>query len=310
MSPLKDKDSPLALIIGMVLITAVVLGVMAFVPLEPFSSEKDWSYQGTAPLESVRLSLDADVCDVVVAFDDLPEGWVEVSMSAEGRSGYIAGEPGINFTVASSLNGANLTVSIVLDMETGPTVTYGESDIVVTIDRFVLTFLEIEVDVGDVAITVPENATLTGAAVHTDVGGLQVRLEEGAKVGDLDLRSDVGSVSVDCANAIFDDDALISAETGTGSIYLDVEQTSAPEGNFTFDCFAAVGSVHLTLMIQGDVAAEITSQANVGDIETELSRFSGMDVHLVSENHPDAWDIEFLLEADVGSVNIEAEWRE
>jgi hypothetical protein len=307
----KDIDGLLALVVGMILITAVVLGVMAFVPLEPFSSERDWSYQGTNPLESVHLAVDADVCEVEVAFADLGEKWVEVSMSTEGRSGYIAGEPEVNFTVASSLDGANLTVSVVLDMDTGPTVSYDESEIVVTIDLSVLSFLEIEVDVGDVVITVPANASMTGAAVHTDVGGLHVHLDEGAKVlGNMDLRSDVGSVNVDSLNAIFADGAAVSAGTGTGSIYLDVEQSTTPEGNLTFDCLAGVGSVHLSLMIEGDVAAEITSQANVGELEMELVGFSGMDVHLVSDNHPDVWNIEFLLEADVGSVNIDAEWRE
>lgn len=311
MIPGKDKDGLSALVVGIILIAAVVSGVMAFVPLEPFSSEKDWSYQGTTLLESLDIATDADVCDVEVAFADLSEGWVEVSMSAEGRSGYMAGEPEINFTVTSILNGANLIVSVVLDMDTGPTVSYGESDIVVTIDRSLPTFLEIDVDVGDVVITVPANTSLTGAEVHTDVGGLHVHLDEGAKVlGDVDLRSDVGSVNVDCVNAMFADGAVVSAVTGTGSIYLDVEQSATPEGNLTFDCLAGVGNVYLSLMIEGDVAAEVTSQANVGELETELVGFSGIDVHLVSDNHPDVWNIEFLLEADVGSVNIEAAWRE
>ncbi len=310
MSPGNDKDRVLALVVGMIMITAIVLGVMAFVPLEPFSSERDWNYSSATPLESLDIAIEADVCDVKVAFADLEDKWVDVTMSVEGRSGYIAGEPNINFTVDHSLNGANLSVSIVLDMDTGPTVSYGDSDILVNIDRSVLSLLEIEVNVGDVVITVPENAALTGAAVHIDVGGLHVHLEEGAKVGDLELRSDVGSVNLDCANAIFDEGSVVNAETGTGSIYLDVEQSSVPEGNFTFDCFAGVGSVHLTLMIEGDISAEITSQASVGDIETDLSGFSGMDVHLVSDNHPDIWNIEFFLEADVGSVNIDAEWGE
>jgi len=78
----------------------------------------------------------------------------------------------------------------------------------------------------------------------------------------------------------------------------------------TFDCLANVGSVHLTLDVAGDTSAEITSQAEVGDIETELVGFSGMDVHLVSDNHPDTWTVELMLEADVGSVHIDAEWRE
>ncbi len=310
MSPWKDKDRVLALIVGVILITAIVLGAMAFFPLGPFSRERDWNFGSTVLIESMDITIDADVCDVDVSFGDLENKWVEVSMSVEGRSGYISGSPDINFTVDHSLNGANLSVSIVLDMDTGPTVSYDESDIVVTIGRSVLLFLEIEVDVGDVVITVPENATLTGAAVHVDVGGLHVHLDEGANVGGLELRSDVGSVNMDCANANFDEGSTVSAETGTGSIYLDVAQSSTPEGNVTFDCFAGVGSVRLTLTIEGDVAAEITSQANVGDIETDLSGFSGMDVHLLSDNHPDTWSIEFFLEADVGSVYIDAEWGE
>jgi len=310
MSPWKDKDRVLALIIGVILISAIILGAMAFIPLESFSRERDWNYSSTVPLESLDIAIEADVCDVHVTFSDLEDKWVEVSLNIEGRSGYISGVPDINFTVDQSLNGADLSVHIGLDMDTGPTVTYDESDLLLTIDRSVLSFLNIEVDVGDVVITVPENATLDGAMVHADVGGLHVNLEEGAIVGDLELRSDVGSVNLDSSNAIFADGTVVSAATGTGSVHMDVEQTSAPMGNITFECSADVGSVNLVLLIAGDVSAEVTSQANVGDINTDLVGFSGMDVHLLSDNHPDVWKIELYLEADVGSVYIDAEWGE
>jgi len=310
LSPIKERDGLLALAVGIVLITAVVLGVLAFAPLDPFSSENDWEYQETTALESLHLSVDADVCDVEVSFGDLADSWVEVRMSIEGRSGYIAGEPEINYTVSSSLDGKNLSVSVVLDMETGPTVTYDESDIIVMIERSLPAFMEIELDVGDAVITVRDNASLSGAAVHTDVGGLHVHLEEGAMAGDMTLMSDVGSVNFDSADTRFEEGASVTAETGTGSIYLDIVRSSSSEGNVTFNCLANVGSVHLTLKVVGDTSAEITSQANVGDIETELTGFSGMDVHLVSDNHPGLWTVELMIEADVGSVHIAAEWRE
>jgi hypothetical protein len=200
---MKERDGLLALAVGIVLITAVVLGVLAFAPLDPFSSENDWEYQETTALESLHLSVDADVCDVEVSFGDLADSWVEVRMSIEGRSGYIAGAPEINYTVSSSLAGKNLSVSVVLDMETGPTVTYDESDIIVVIERSLPAFMEIELDVGDAVITVMDNATLSGATVHTDVGGLHVHLEEGGMAGDMTLISDVGSVNVDSADTRF-----------------------------------------------------------------------------------------------------------
>lgn len=309
MSPYKDRDGLLALMVGAVLVTAIILGVLAFAPLDPFSSHEEWRYQETVDLEKLNLALDVDVCEVNVVFGDLDDGWVEVIMNVEGRSGYISGDSDVNFTVGSSLEGADLFVQVFLNMDTGPTVTYDRSEILVTIDRSLPAFLEIDVDVGDVTITVPANASLTGAEVHTDVGGLNVILEEGSMAGDMDLRSDVGSVDVVCHDADFPDDALVTAETGTGSIHLDIVRSSSV-GNVTFECLANVGSVNLVLLVVGDASAEITSQANVGDIETELVGFSGMDVHLVSDNHPDMWSVELMLEADVGSVVIDAEWRE
>jgi hypothetical protein len=311
MSPLKDKDSLLALMVGIVLITAVVLVVMAFLPLKHFSSEKEWTCDVHVPVERLDLSVEADVCDVRVNFADLQDSWVEVTMKAEGRSGYLVGNPDINFTAGSSLDGANLTVTVVLDMYTGPTVTYVNSYIAVIIDRELPTYLGIEVDVGDAVITVPRNGSLNGADIHTDVGGLHLHMEEGATVlDDLNLVSDVGSVNLDGRSVLFGDDVVVTAETGTGSIHLDLVQHPETGSNVTFECLSEVGSVYLTLMISGNVSAIITSQVNVGDIETELLGFSGMDVHLLSDNHPDTWNIELLLEADVGSVHIDAEWRE
>ncbi|HNU35380.1 MAG TPA: hypothetical protein PKJ15_02180, partial [Methanomassiliicoccales archaeon] len=259
MSPWKDRDNLLALMVGIVLITAIVLAAMAFAPLSQFTRGGDWKWVNPDALESLAVEIDVDVCDVEVTFEDLTEGSVEVRYAVKGRSGVLTGTPEINFTVTPRLNGEDLTVSVVLDMETGPTVTYKESYVTVVIDRSLPASLNIDVDVGDVVITVPGNASLTGAAVHTDVGGLHVHLEEGAMVGDLDLISDVGSVNMDCVDALFDEGAVVKAETGTGSIYLDIERSSSSRGNVTFDCLANVGSVHLTLDVAGGTSAEITS---------------------------------------------------
>lgn len=308
MSPWEDKDKLLALMVGIILITAIVLAAMAFAPLSKFSRGGDWKWMDPSLPETLNVNVDADVCDVELAFEDLTESWVEVRWTVEGRSGILIGEPDYDITVTPRSVGDNLTVSVALDMETGPTVSYDESAITVVIDRSLSAFLTVEVDVGDVIITVPEDARLTGAAVHTNVGGLHVHLEEGASAGDMDLRSDVGSVNVVCANSFFEEGAVVTAETGTGNIHLDIEATSG--SNMTFDCLANVGSVYLVLSVIGDTSAEITSQANVGDIETDLLGFSGMDVHLVSDNHPGTWNIDLFLEADVGSVYIDAEWRD
>ncbi|MHC1680801.1 MAG: hypothetical protein AB9860_06095 [Methanomassiliicoccales archaeon] len=311
MSPWKDQEGPLALIVGMTLVTAIVLGVLAFAPLNDFTRNDEWSYLDPTPMDSLNISINAEVCDVEVVFEDLAEGWVAVSMNIEGRSGAVAGDPGIHYGVAAQTNGANLTVSVVLSMKTGPTVSYDDSDIVVVIDRSLLSFVSVDVDVGDVRIEVPEGAVLAGAYVHTNVGGLHLNLQEGAMVmDDLNLESDVGSVNLDCLNVIFADETVIRSSTGTGSIFLNIEQSLSPQGNVTFDCTADVGSVHLNLAISGVVSGEITSQVDVGDIEAVLEGFSGMDVHLVSDNHPDNWSFELLLEADVGSVYIDAKWRE
>lgn len=299
----------MALVVGMILITAIVLGAMAFAPVENFSRESDWSYENDDAIEKLTLVVEAEVCEVEVSFNDLDGKLVDVSIDVDGRSGYLGGEPDISYGVETHRDGKNITVTVTLDMETGPTIAYDDSNIVVRIDRSVPTFLDLDVDVGDVVVRVPGNASLTGAAMHTDVGGLRMNLEEGSMVlGDLLFLADVGSVNLDSANANFADGIVVSAETGTGSVYLDVEQTMVSTGNFTIDCHADVGSVYLTLMVEGDVSAEITSQANVGDIETDLAGFSGMDVHLVSDNHPDIRSIESFLEADVGSVYIDAEW--
>ncbi|NLX48188.1 MAG: hypothetical protein GXY70_08500 [Euryarchaeota archaeon] len=311
MSLWKDKDGPVVLMVGIVLIIAVVVAVMAFAPLEDFSRENEWSYEDDDAVEGLKLVVVAEVCEVEVSFDDLDGRCVDVSLNMDGRSGYLAGYPDIRYGVSTNMDGGDLTVTVTLDMTTGPTVIYDDSNIVVTIDRSVPTYLDIDVDVGDVVVTVPGNASLKGAVIRSDVGGLQMHLEKGAMVmDDLDLVSDVGSIDLNGRSAVFGEGVVVSAETGTGSIHLDLLQSSPPDGNMTFECFADVGSVYLTLTISGNVSAEITSHAGVGEVETELLGFSGMDVHLMSDNHPDAWSIELFLEVDVGTINIDAEWNE
>lgn len=311
MSPWQDKDAPLVLIVGAVLISTVVLGVLAFAPLDYFSKENDWSFAEASQLDSLEISLEAAVCDVELSFADLSGSLVQVQMNVEGRSGLLSGVPDIAYSLTPVLQGSDLELSIVLMMDTGPTVRYERSTIAVTVDRSIPASLDIDVDVGDVVVTVPGNASITRAAVHTDVGGAYLHLDEGAMVmGDVRLRADVGSVNIDISSVLFADEVSLQAETGTGSIFLDVMLPETPGGNVTFDCLANVGSVHLNLLVQGATSAEITSQTNVGKVQRTTIGFSGMDTHLKSVNHPGIWNLDFRLRAEVGSVDIEAEWRE
>ena len=299
----------MVLLVGVSLIVVIIAGVLAFAPLTPFDMDFKREVGSAGSSDDLTLNVDVEVCEVEIVFSDTAGPAVTVDLDLDGRRGLLVGEPSIDLTVEHETVGDALAVDVILDMPTDPTMHYDDPRMVITVASSANVTLNVVTDVGDVRMDVPSSVRLEGVSLYAKVGSVEVNLNEGAQVlGDLDLHSNVGSVRLDCKEMVLSDGVDVHLSTSTGSLYLEMVQTVSPGGNATFNCETGTGSVHVDLTIGGSTAAEITSQAGVGDIDTELTGFSGMDVHLVSDNHPDVFNLDLFLETGVGSIDIVAEW--
>jgi len=311
MSVWKDREGLLVLLVGVLLIVLIIVAVLAFAPLTPFDLDERRDVSSAGSPENLVLNVDADICAVEIVFSELTGRSVSVDLDLSGHRGFFSEDPPVDFTVDHELAGDDLTVDVVLDMSTGPAVQYDDPYILITVDAGLKVTLNLVTDVGDITMDVPSSVRLDGVSLYSKVGSVQVNLEEGVEVlGDMELRSKVGSVHMDCEHVTLSEGVHLQLEADVGSLYLGMRQTMTPGGNATIDCRTGTGSVQLYLTIGGDTAAEITSQADLGDIDTELNGFSGTDVHLVSDNHPDLYNLEIVVETEVGSIYIDAEWSE
>jgi hypothetical protein len=306
----KDEQGLLALLIGLMLISVIVLAVLAFVPLDHFERSASRSIASPEDVGSVLFIVDVEVCDVEVQFQDMGGKAVQIDLVLEGRSGYLGSEPEVTFTVESSMGGRSLLVDVLLDMDTGPTVDYDDPKLTIIVHSALRASLDVLVAVGDITLEAARPVVLDQVTLCAEVGTVQADLGDGVVLhADLDLRSEVGSVELSCSSLIVDGELSLNLSAATGGLALDVEQTSLAGGNLTFNCATEVGTIGLDLIIAGGTAAEITSSIELGNVHTELDGFSGTDVHLVSGNFPDQCYMRFVLTTKVGSIDIDAQWR-
>jgi hypothetical protein len=169
--------------------------------------------------------------------------------------------------------------------------------------------VDVKVDVGDAILLANSPVELGDGKVDVNVGSVRVELGSGVVLrGDLELRTKVGSVNMECASLTLGEDIEVDLTTSTGSISLDAIQMTDPGANLTFNCDAGVGSIKVGLILTGDVAGEITSSTGVGDVSTDVTGFSGLETHLVSDNFPGESNFVLSLVSDVGAIEIDALW--
>ncbi|MCG7844791.1 MAG: hypothetical protein MIO90_05110 [Methanomassiliicoccales archaeon] len=311
MSPSKDTDVALALVIGVVFIMVIVVAILFFVPLKDFNIQDDASVDVQGEVRTLDLKVDAEISDVQVVFQDLSDKEMLVTFSAEGRVAWYRGAPDIVFDVSYQVAGLALTVDVTVDQETGAAIKYENTHLVVYVDPSLSSSLDIEVKVGEISLDTLPGVELRDVSLNSDVGSLTVELEQGTVLTeDLRMVCRVGSVDLMTNDLVLDDDVNLEVEIDVGSVEVTMEQIEEMRHNLTVECRTNVGSVKMTLDIHGDIGAEMTSSASVGSIDVEETGFSGPDAHLVSDNFPDRSNFVMFLETDVGSIDINAEWRD
>lgn len=308
MTDFGGREGLLALLVGIMLIVVIVIAALAFAPLMPFEADDQRTVAADGNPGNLVLSVDADICTVEVEFAEMIGDVLAVDLDVDGRRGLFVSDPAVDLSVEQSTVGDDMLVNVVLDMPSGPTVQYDDLRMRLIIDPGMMVSVTVVTDVGDVYLEAPPGVDLGDVSLFAKVGSVHADLGEGVLVtGDVELRCNVGSVYMEATNAVLEDGVTVTLRTSTGSVHADLAQEASPGGNATILCRTVTGSVYLDLRIAGSTAAEITSQTDVGDINTELEGFEGLDVHLVSQNHPDQFNLEFQIEVDVGSIEISAE---
>jgi hypothetical protein len=310
MSISKDEQVLLAVIIGVVFIMAIVVAVLLFAPLSPFSMEDQGEVNVQGEVNDLELSVRADMSHVDVVFQTMPDHQVYVTFYAEGSRSLTVGDPDMDLDVTGSVQGTTLMVQVNLEQEIGPGIDYREKRLTVYLDPDLPVSMDIEVGVGNLEMITPEGTVIEGLTLQCGVGSMDLEMVEGTVLnGSLSLRTDVGSVSLRAEEVVLGSEVLLDVVTKVGSVDMVFRQSVDMGHDLSVDCSVNVGSVDLTLEIEGEIGAEITSSADVGNVNVESTGFSGEDVHLTSDNFPGMSALRFVLTTEVGSVNVEAVWN-
>jgi len=302
---------PVTILIA-VLISAVVIGALFFLPFHPVHFNQT-NEVPKADVDNLFLEFHADVANVNVFFENLPANMAIVNVTAEGNVG-IFDDPNraVNVTFShQTANNSAIVVASVSRTTRWPILLYNLNvNCDVYIDPSANLTLYVRSSVGNVVMDADTEVALQSLDLETTTGNIDVTLSKDVTVAELvSLKSTTGTIQFKMDEA----DVLgvlgsgaVNLQSTTGSVNVDLTATQRLSGNVTVNARTTTGSGNLRMAIDGDIGARIESDTTVGSITVDVKKFSGNQTPLESDNYPAGNNFLVNLKTTTGGININA----
>jgi hypothetical protein len=302
----------LAVVLIAILVVGTVVSVSIFMPVRQVNFNQTKQVLAETGVQAIDLNLTADVSDFNVTFADLNGRAMTLNVSATGGVGAFTPADPINVTVTHSRSGNTIRVDarierngVWLPMMGGLTVVCD-----VQIERSLNVMLNAKTNVGRVVLAASSGVVLDSLNLETSTGGVEASLGHGVIVsGNLTVQSTTGSANLNWDNVDLTGDVSVAVRTTTGGVGVDVAEGSSMHGNVTLAAEAVTGGVDFSLRIQDGIGATINSSTTVGSVNTNLTRFSGANSVLQSENYPASSNFIVALKTAVGGITVNAAYE-
>ena len=152
------------------------------------------------------------------------------------------------------------------------------------------------------------NAKIMSLKLETNVGNTNLDLQKDVLVrGDITLSTQTGDIELNMNQADINGNRTVDLSSGTGNINMNIIQTQKLNGNLQVNGDTGTGNINVDrLVIDGEVAARIVSNAGLGRITTDVVNFNGNQSPIESNNYPAASVINMNLDTGVGNINLNA----
>jgi len=320
----KRPISTLAIVlIALIVVAAVVVAVAAalsFLPVRtvgPVTSGV--SVPSSTGVDTLDLSLVADVARIRILFEDLSKEWqspsILINASATGRVGFSGSEDVLNRYMPiseTSVDGSVLTVTVTQDVGliAWPRVSSLNVTYLVRIDPSMKTSLDVVTTTGGILMDTQAGVILKTLRLEATTGGVEARLDEVSVTAEIvSLKTTTGGVKLFWDNVAVADAVEVKTLTTTGGVEVDVKQDEELLGDVVLNAQAVTGGVRFELEIKGDLGAKIESSVATGRIDIDRRvGFSGTSTNLESNNYPASSNFEVTLKTTTGGINIDAKY--
>lgn len=291
-----------------ILIVAVVVAGLAFLPVQNVNYTKTNTVPADASINSIYLGIDADVANINVVPTRLQGQLVQVNVSATGAVGVFASttEPvKVEFNSVNSNGTSTVTCKISQQaswsLNNALTVTCN-----VYIDPSAALNVQVSTSVGKIQLTSDTPVTFQAVNLHSTTGSVSAAFTDSTFSGPITATTTTGAVKFTSNNCRLIGDRSLTLTTTTGSVDALFAQDQSLEGNLTCNVASTTGSVRLDLQLSGAIAAQITSHTSTGHISTDVQNFNGNQSPIYSNNYPADSNILANLSVTTGNINIHA----
>jgi hypothetical protein len=301
---------PVMIIIALA-ISALVITAVASAPLTPVNYNQQ-NQIGQSSQGKLNLDFQADIGDIYVYTNLTGGSMVLMDVSASGGSSLFGGKEPVTFTVQNStVNGGEVVTAHVSALHSFPFA--GNLHVVckIYVNPQVDLTLNVHSGVGEVYMDADSDVEISSLTLETTTGNTCLDLQKGAAVtGGLKLSTATGNVKFSMNQANITGDLVFEFNSGTGDIDLNMTQTQKFNGSLQVNGHTGTGDISLNrLLIDGEVAAEIRSNAGLGKINVAMKNFNGNQSPIQSNNYPAASDIDMNFNTGVGNINLNAEYQ-
>lgn len=299
----------IAVIIVAVLVFAAI--IIAFLPFQPVNFNQ--ANEASAPnVNTLRLVFNADIANVNVMLRDLPGNQrAATNISAIGWKGIFGDDNPLALSFKEDTSGSTLTYLV----NVSKSATWSGLNILtvacdVYVDPSVSLDILVQTKTGSINIDAEKDSTFQQLILNSNTGSIVATLKNNIVIaGDVVLDAQTGSVMLSWNNVKVARNIEVRVTAATGSANLNVTQTTQLGGNVALSAEATTGSVDLTMAIQNDVAARISSGTTFGSVNIQQTGFSSNNAPIQSENYPAGDNFDVTLKATTGGININANYE-
>ena len=298
---------PVAILIA-VLISAVVIGALVFLPFYPVHFNQTNQVPKT-DINNLFLEFQTDVAQVNIFLENLSGNMAVLNVTADGNVG-ILDDPNraVNVTFSHhSTNNSAIVIANVSRATRWPMLYNLNVNCDVYIDPSANLTVHVRSSVGNIVMDADAEANLLILDLQTATGSVDCSLSKGVIIaGDVSLHTTTGNVQFRMDEEEVIGSATVDLQSTTGSVNVDLTTTQKLSGNVTVNARTTTGSVNLRTIIDDDVGARIESQTVVGGINVDVQKFSGNQTSLQSDNYPAGSNFLVNLRTTTGGININA----
>jgi hypothetical protein len=293
-----------------VLLSAMVIGVLFFLPFYPVHFNQTTQVP-KADVDHMLLEFQADVAHVNIFFKNLSSNMALLNVTADGNVGILE-DPNrpVNVTFSHHMSTNSEIVTVNVSRTTRWPISYNLNvNCDVYIDPSASLTLHVRSTVGNIVMDANTSVTLQILDLETETGSIDVSLSKGVVVADLiTLHTTTGNVQFEMDEANVSRNVSVELQSTTGSVNMDLIEKQKMLGNVTLNARTTTGSVNLSMVIDDDVGATIESETAIGGINKDVEKFSGNESLLQSDNYPAGSNFLVNLRTTTGGININAKY--